>query len=82
METRTVRFNVDLATRLEVRPGIFDAIGYDAGDIHAVPAEIADKWVASGFAELVSPSRSVEVERATREPRSERAVAFKRRGRR
>jgi len=85
LETKSIRFNVDLANRREVRPGIFDVFGYETGEVHSVPAELATKWVASGLAEDVSPSRSAEVERATSEPRSERAIGItpskRRRGR-
>lgn len=79
MRTRTIRFKVDLANRREVRPGVTDVFGYSVGDVCAVPADLADKWIASGFAELVNPSRNVDVERATREPRSEKATTIKRR---
>ena len=82
METREVRFLKNVANRREVRPGIFDVFGYDVDDVAPIPVELAAKWIGSGLCEPVIPSRSAEVETATREPRSERAVAFKRRGRR
>ena len=80
METRTLRFNKTVAGRHELRPGVFDVYGYSEGEIVSVPRELATSLVASGIAANVNPSRTVEVERATREPRSEQAV--RRRGRR
>ncbi len=63
-----------MAGSREVRPGVFDRFGYEAGDVVAVPTEQAAKWVGSGLAENVTQPRSIEVEQATREPRGERAV--------
>lgn len=81
----TLRFLKTVAGTYEVRPGIFDAYGYFEGEVIEVPAELAAR-IPGRIAEPVNPepvnpSRSAEVERATREPRSEQAIAFKRRRR-
>ena len=69
------------ASRYEMRPGVFDTIGYSEGETLYVSPALADALTSAGIA-AVAPSRSVEVETATREPRGERAIAVKRRGRR
>lgn len=81
MDTRTLRFLKTVAGTYEARPGIFDAYGFHEGEVVEVPATLASA-LPSRVAEPVKPSRTAEVERATREPRSEQAIAFKRRGRR
>ena len=81
MTTRTLRFIKTVAGTYEARPGIFDAYGYFEGEVVEVPTELAAR-IPGRIAEAVNPSRSVEVERATREPRSERAIALRHRGRR
>ena len=81
MTTRTLRFIKTVAGTYEARPGIFDAYGYFEGEVVEVPTELAAR-IPGRIAEAVVPSRNVEVERATREPRGERAIALRRRGRR
>lgn len=76
METRTLRFLKTVAGTYEARPGIFDAYGFQEGEIAAVPAELAARIVGR-IAESVKPSRSAEIEHATREPRSEQAIRIK-----
>ena len=65
----------------ETRPGIREAIDFTEGETLYVSPALAEAWQRAGVAEPVSPPRNAEVERATREPRSEQAVAFKRRRR-
>lgn len=79
--TRTLRFLKTVAGTYEARPGIFDAYGYFEGEVVEVPRELAAR-IPGRIAEAVNPSRNADVDRATREPRSEQAIAFKRRGRR
>ena len=83
METRTLRFNKTVAGTYEVRPAVRDTYGYFEGEVAQVPVELATSLVNSGasIAEPVNPPRNAEVERATREPRSEHAVALERRRR-
>lgn len=81
MTTRALRFLKTVAGTYEARPGIFDTYGYFEGEVVQVPTELAAR-IPGRIAESVKQSRNAEVERATREPRSEQAIAFKRRGRR
>lgn len=66
-DTIAVRFRTSIASR-EPR------YAYEGGEVHHVPSELGRKWVASGVAEDVKPTRNAQPERATREPRSERAA--------
>ena len=79
MTTRTLRFLKTVAGTYEARPGIFDSYGYFEGEVVEVPRALAAR-IPGRIAESVNQSRSAEVERATREPRSEQAIkAFRRR---
>ena len=80
MKTRTLRFYKTVAGTYEARPGVFDSYGYFEGETVEVPVELAASFPGR-IAEQVNPSRTVEVERATREPRSEQAVKIGRRRR-
>lgn len=79
METRTIRFAESIAGTWTVQGERFS---FRPGDEASVERELADKWIASGTAQPVTPPRSAEVETATRQPRGEQAIAFKRRRRR
>lgn len=80
METRTLRFDKTVGGRYEVRPGVFDVYGYAEGEVVDVPAELAASFIGSGahIAEAFQSPRTIEVETATREPRSERAMRRRR----
>lgn len=83
METRTLRFAKTVAGRREVRPGIWDVYGYFEGEVAEVPVELATSLEGSGagIAGRMDSPRTVEVEHATREPRSEQAIRHTRRRR-
>ena len=78
-ETIELRFRTSLAGIFPTRPGRTEVLDFQAGETYSVERELAAKWIGSGIADRVNAPRTIEVERATREPRAERAI--RRRGR-
>lgn len=74
MESIDLRFKTSVAGIYPTRPGRTEVLDFQTGETYSIPRELAAKWISSGIAEPANSSRSAEVETATREPRTERAV--------
>lgn len=79
MDNIDIRVRTSVAGIYPTRPGRTEVLDFQPGETYSVNRALAAKWISSGIAEKVSAPRTVEVERATREPRAERAI--RRRGR-